>query len=90
MIMQNYYNNWNQVSKEQSTGIKISVKSNNTRQNQYLDYLIDHSFLGINRLLEDNALRTAHIGYFLLKLERRDYNVMTDGRNFFDQPVKKL
>ena len=74
--------NWN---KYQS---KVTIQ----KQNQYLDYLIDHSFLGINRLFvlsfEDNALRTAHIGYFCLKLERRNYHAMTDGRNFFDQPVK--
>ena len=28
-------------------------------------------------------------GYFLPKVELKDYNDMIDGRNFFDKPVKK-
>ena len=27
-------------------------------------------------------------GYFLSKVEIKDYNVMIDGKNFFDQPAK--
>ena len=38
--------------------------------------------------LEDNAHRTSHKRYFLQAIEVRDYNVMTDGQNFFDKPVK--
>ena len=30
----------------------------------------------------------AHTGYFVPKVEIKDYNVMADGQNFFDQPVK--
>ena len=26
--------------------------------------------------------------FFLLTVERKDYNALIDGRNFFDQPVK--
>ena len=29
-----------------------------------------------------------HTGYYLLKVEIKDYNVLTDGEKFFDQPVK--
>ena len=36
---------------------------------------------------EDNAVRTGHIGLFLPKLELKYYNVMIDGRNFYDQSV---
>ena len=61
-------------------------------QNQYLDYLIDPSFQGANRLFvlafEDAAHRTRHTGFFLPTVEIKDYNVMIDGRNLFDQPVK--
>ena len=32
--------------------------------------------------------RNVHTGYFLLKVEIKDYNVVIDGRNFFDQPIK--
>ena len=38
--------------------------------------------------LEDNAHRTSHKRYFLQAIEVRDYNVMADGQNFFDKPVK--
>ena len=31
---------------------------------------------------------SAHIGYYFPKVETKDYNVVIDGRNFFDQPVK--
>ena len=52
-------------------------------QNRYLDYLIDPSFQGVNRLFllsfEDNMARTGHARYYLLAVERKDYNVMIDG-----------
>ena len=52
-------------------------------QNQYLDYLIDPSFQGANRLFvlafEDAAHRTRHTGFFLPTVEIKDYNVMIDG-----------
>ena len=74
--------NWN---KYQS---KVSIE----RQNHYLDYLIDPSFLGVNRLFvlssEDLHIWTRHTEYFLPKLEIKDYNVMVNGQNFFDQPGK--
>ena len=38
--------------------------------------------------MENSADRTAHTGCFLLKVEIKYYNVMIDGQNFFDQPVK--
>ena len=60
------------------------------RQNQYLDYLVDPSFQVVNRLFvlsfENNEYRTTHRGYFLPKIELKDYNVIIDGQNFFDQP----
>ena len=34
---------------------------------------------------EDN--RKSHSIYYLPKVEIKDYNVMTDGKNFFDQPI---
>ena len=40
--------------------------------------------------LEDNANRTRHTGYLLSKVEKKDYNVMIDEQNLFDQPVKKI
>ena len=49
-------------------------------------------FQGVNRLFvlsfEDNAVRKGHTWYFNPKVEVKDYNVMMNERNFFDQPVK--
>ena len=58
-------------------------------QNRYLNYLINPSFQGVNRLFvlsfENENDRTSHSTYYLPKVEIKDYNVMIDGRNLFDQ-----
>ena len=36
---------------------------------------------------EDNAHQTSNKRYNLPTIEIKDYNVMIDGRNFFDQPI---
>ena len=60
-------------------------------QNRYLNYLINPSFQGVNRLFvlafENENGRTLHSTYYLPKVEIKDYNVMIDGRHFFDQPI---
>ena len=54
--------------------------------------MIDPSFQGVNRLLvllfENKNDRTVHTKYYLPTEEMKDYNVMIDGKNVFDQPVK--
>ena len=71
--------NWN---KNQS---KKSIE----RPNLYLDYLI---YQGVNRLFvlsfEDEEQTTSYKRYFLPTMEIKDYNVMIDGQNFFDQTVR--
>ena len=63
--------------------IKYLSKVSTQVQNQYLDYLIDPSFEGVNRLFlllfENEAHRRGHTGYHLPTVEIKDYNVMTDG-----------
>ena len=39
-------------------------------------------------MFENKKDRTAHAKYYLPTVEIKDYNVMIDGWNFFDQPVK--
>ena len=60
-------------------------------QNRYLNHLVNPSFQGVNRLFvlsfENENDRTSHSTYYLPKVEIKDYNVMIDGRNFFDQPI---
>ena len=38
---------------------------------------------------EDDAQRTSNKKYYIPNVEIKDYNVMKDGKNFFDQPIKK-
>ena len=62
------------------------------KQNQYLDYLIDPSIQEVNILFflafEDNTVRTAYTEWLLPKVEIKEYNVMNDGQNVFDQLEK--
>ena len=70
----------------------ILTKVSTEGLNQYLDFLIDPSFQGVNRLFvllfENEVDRKVHTGYYLPKVEIKDYNVMIDAKNFFEQPVK--
>ena len=61
-------------------------------QNPNLNYLIDPSFQGVNRrfvlAFENDAQRKVHSGYYLPNVEIKNYNVMINGENVFDQPIK--
>ena len=61
-------------------------------QNRYLDFLIDLGFQGVNRLFvlsfKDDNGRESHKQYYLRTVEIKDYNVIIDRRNFFDQSIK--
>ena len=61
-------------------------------QNPNLSYLIEPSFQGVNGLFvlafENDAQRKVHSGYYLSNVEIRNYNIMINGENFFDQPIK--
>ena len=58
------------------------------RQNQYLDFLIDPRFQEVNRLIvlsfENENDRKLHTGYYLPKVEIKDYNVIIAGKNLFE------
>ena len=55
-------------------------------------FLVDPNFQGVNRLFvlsfKNEGDRKVHIGYYFPKVEIKDYNIMIDEKNFFDQPVK--
>ena len=61
-------------------------------RNRNINNLVEPSFQGINRLFvlafENDAQRTSNKRYYIPNVEIKDYNVMIDGKNFFDQPVK--
>ena len=61
-------------------------------QNPNLNHLIERSFQGVNRLFvlafENDNHGTIHDRYYLPIVEIKDYNIMINGENFFDQPIK--
>ena len=61
-------------------------------QNPNLNHLVEPSFQGVNRLFvltfENGEDRTDHEKYYLPTVEIKDYNIMINGENFFDQPIK--
>ena len=61
-------------------------------QNPNLNHLVEPSFQGVNRLLvlafENDNYRSSARRYNLPTVEIKDYNIMINGENFFDQPIK--
>ena len=61
-------------------------------QNPNLNHLVEPSFQGVNRrfvlAFENDAKRTSHSNYYLPNVEIKDYNIMINGENLFDQPIK--
>ena len=60
--------------------------------NNNLNYLIDPTFSNVNRLFvlsfENEENRTSFSEYYVPKVEIKDYNVIIDGKAFFEIPVK--
>ena len=67
--------------------------------NNNLNYLIDPTFTNVNRLFvlsferteEDNIkkdYRDSFSHYYVLKVQIKDYNVLINGKSFFDLPIK--
>ena len=61
-------------------------------QNPDLNHLVEPRFQGVNRLFvlafENDTQRTSDSGYYLPNVEIKNYNVMINEENFFDQPIK--
>ena len=84
------------------SGFKRTIKWNKYRsqmtvqlQNNNLNYLIDQTFTNVNRLFilsftRDNAgdNRYSFSDYYVRNVEIKDFNVLIDGKYFFDLPVK--
>ena len=71
---------------------KYLSKSELLAQNPNLNHLIEPSFQGVNRLFvlafSNDDHRTSDERYYLPNVEIKDYNIMINGENFFDQPIK--
>ena len=78
--------------KRTRTWNKYLVKPKLLAQNVNLNHLIDPSFQGINRLFvlafQDDAQQTSKKRYYIPNVEIKDYKIMINGKNFFDQPMK--
>ena len=61
-------------------------------QNPSLNHVVEPSFQGVNRFFvlafKNDTPRTSAKGYYLQNGEIKDYNVMINGENFFNQPIK--
>ena len=64
-------------------------------QNNNLNYLIDPAFTNVNRLFVLSFARTnagdnrdSFSHYYVPNVEIEDFNVLIDGKGFFDLPVK--
>ena len=61
-------------------------------QNPNLNHLVETSFQGINRLFllafENDNNRISDDEYYLPTVEIKDYNIVINGENVFDQPIK--
>ena len=82
------------------TGFKRTIKWNkyrsemsNQSKNNNLNYLIDPTFTNVNRLFvlnfENEDDRTSFSKYYVPKVKIKDFNVLIDGKPFFEIPVKK-
>ena len=64
-------------------------------QNNDLNYLIDLTFTNVNRLFvfsfsrnNNTDGRYSYSNYYVAKVKINDFNVLFDGKRFFDLPVK--
>ena len=73
----------------------MTIQNNNNN----LNYLIDPTFTNVNRLFvlsferieEDNIkkdYRDSFSHYYVPNVQIKDFNVLTDGKRFFDLPLK--
>ena len=81
------------------TGFKMTIKSNkyrsetsNQTENNILNCLIDPTFTNIIRLFvlsfKNENDRTSSSKHYVLKVEIKSFNVLIDGKSFFEIPVK--
>ena len=91
--------NDNKLLGQLKAGFKRTIKWNkyrsemsNQTKNNNLNDLIDPAFTNVNRLLvltfENEEDRTSFTKHYVPKVEIKDFNVLNDGKSFFEIPVK--
>ena len=76
---------------------KSKIETKTGDNNNATRFPLDTSFQGVNRLFvlafgntengNDKIERYSHRQYFLPRVDITNYNVLIDGRNFYDQPI---
>ena len=79
---------------------QTKIHTKDLDNNNPIRFLLDASFQGVRRLFVlplnntdgDNkkVKRDSDTKYFLPRVNMTNYNVLTDGRNFYDQPINDL
>ena len=94
--------NYIKLLEQLKTGLKRTIKWNKYRsqmstqqQNNNLNYLIDPTFTNVNRLFvlsfprnNNTDNRDSFSDYYVPKATISDFNVLINGKSFFDLPVK--
>ena len=79
--------NYNKLLEQLTKGLKRTIK-----WNKYLNYLIDLPFTKVNRLflfsLENENDSAPFSKYYIPKVEIKNFNVLIDGKQFFEIAVK--
>ena len=90
--------NYNKLLEKLKTGFKRIIKWNkyksempNQTKNNNLNYLLDPTFIKVNRLMvlafKNEIDRTFFSKYYIPEVEIKDFNVLIDGKPFFEIPV---
>ena len=91
--------NDNKHLQQLKTGFQRTIKWNkyrsemsNQTKNNNLNYLIDPTFTNVNRsfvlTFKNEGDRTSFSKYYASKVEIKDFNVLIDGKPFFEIPTK--
>ena len=79
--------------------IKHKIWTKDLDKDNFTRFSLDSSFQGVKRLFvlafnntegNDKVERNKHQKYFLPRVNITNYNILIDGRNFYDQPINDL
>ena len=91
--------NNNKFSEQLKSGFKRTIKWNkyrsqmsNQTKDYNLNYLIDPTFTKVNRFFalsfENENHRTPFSKYYVTNVQIKDFDVLIDGKHFFETPIK--
>ena len=89
----------NNFLEQLKSGLKRTIKWNkyssemiNQTKTNHLNHLIDPTFAKVHKLFvlsfENEEDKTSFLKYQVPKVEIKEFNVLADGKSFFDVPVK--